>query len=145
MPALDDNLIGKHVEYIFNDDAAKTPKGHKKKLLCAYSGTILSINLHDTIAVAPISRRRKKAPKSVAKVTKPSFLVRWHEQAAKPCQQESRVFLEEDYYNKCVQDGWRVYEESELEPPKTANEETYIQRLDRGAFEAEFLCFKLEK
>ena len=48
-------------------------------------------------------------------------------------------------YNKCDIEGWRVYDEGELKPPDDPDDETYTEKLDRIAFEAQMLCPKQEK
>ena len=74
-----------------------------------------------------------------------SAMVRWHEKAQKEEQQEQRVFLLPEKYNSAAVDGWRVYDQGELEPPTTTEDETLTEQLDRLAFEAEFFFVKAEK
>ena len=55
------------------------------------------------------------------------------------------MFLLPEKYNSAAVDGWRVYDEGELEPPATTEDETLTEQLDRLAFEAEFFFVKAEK
>ena len=72
-------------------------------------------------------------------------LVRWHEEASSKAEQQQRYFLLPEKYNSAAVDGKRVYDEGELEPPATTEDEALTEQLDRLAFEAEFFFVKAEK
>ena len=87
----------------------------------------------------------KQAPAPVPTNYTSSVMVKWHEKADSKADQDSKVFLLPEKCNLSVKDGWRIYDQGELEPPTDIDEESYVERLDRMQWEVEFLCCKKEK
>ena len=151
-PEVGDKLIGKHIGYVWPMSGAVR--------MCAYSGTIVSNKKHDINPADVTAHNKKKKGKGRSKAKgkqgerevpvnyTASAMVRWHEEASSKADQQQRCFLlpeKKSILRQSAVDGWRVYDEGELEPPATTEDETLTEQLDRLAFEAEFFFVKAEK
>jgi hypothetical protein len=145
------DMVGKIMEYVYNDDASRTKK------VVGYTGRVLSVETHGVVIPVLLeqpSKAKRGKGKKAAGPEKPqpkpcyaSALVRWFDTADRPEDQETLCFLVKEMYNKKEVDGWRVYGEGEIHgaPSAGAEQESFCEKLDRQAFEAEMLCPKLEK
>jgi hypothetical protein len=144
------SMVGKVMEYGVGDDGAR------KKKLVGLKGRVVSVETHGVTlpVLLPQPRRKGNGKKKKAEPAQPqpqpcyaSAWVRWFDEAVRVTEQETLCFLVKEKYNQVQVDGWRVYEDGEIEgaPSAGAHEESMCEKLDRQAFEAEMLCPKLEK
>ena len=126
MPEINDELIGRRMEYIFQVPVTVTKSGRKLNQLWCYRGTIQSVFKEKT------KGKRKELVHQV--------LVEWDEEEEGE-DKVSAVLLEPKDWCTNKKDGWAVLEDT---AGCTSTEQTVLQRMDQHVLETEMLVPKEE-